>query len=206
MHNPNVPRATPFQPSQFPGAGCRRVCTVARFKTTATNKIFTVLNSHLDHHSEEARKLGASLLLARARFEARETGAPVFVTGDLNSRPEGIDAGAYKILTGAENPLPIAQDFLKKYAVNELGNFRMLDLRTEAPPENSSKALATFSDFAVPDLKAPINAQTLHIDFIFGGSSGGWTAERYRIVTTPPNDGILASDHYPVSADISMLS
>ena len=47
-------------------------------------KNFTVLNTHLDDQSDDQRRLAASLLLTRARFEAVTTGEPVFITGDFN--------------------------------------------------------------------------------------------------------------------------
>ena len=44
-----------------------------------------VINTHLDNVSDDQRKLGASMVLHRARYEARiRPGVPVFVTGDLN--------------------------------------------------------------------------------------------------------------------------
>ena len=43
-----------------------------------------MLNTHLDHKSDEQRRLGASLLLRRAWFEAATTENPVFLLGDFN--------------------------------------------------------------------------------------------------------------------------
>jgi endonuclease/exonuclease/phosphatase family metal-dependent hydrolase len=70
---------TPFVPSKFPGAGSFRVCTVAHLQPRNDGTKFTVLNTHMDERSEPQRKLAASLILARARYEAVTTDAPVFV-------------------------------------------------------------------------------------------------------------------------------
>ncbi len=42
------------------------------------------LNTHLDNDSDDQRKLGSSMILARARFEAAASGGLVFLSGDLN--------------------------------------------------------------------------------------------------------------------------
>lgn len=43
-----------------------------------------MLNTHLDDQSDAERRLAASMLLTRARFEAVTTGNPVLITGDFN--------------------------------------------------------------------------------------------------------------------------
>jgi endonuclease/exonuclease/phosphatase family metal-dependent hydrolase len=75
---------TPFEPSKFPGAGSIRICTVGRFRHIAQNLNFTLMDTHLDDQSEDQRKLGASLLLRRARFEAATRNSPVILAGDFN--------------------------------------------------------------------------------------------------------------------------
>lgn len=78
-------RHDPFEPSKYPGTYLCRICTVGRFAFTSQPDLtFTLLNTHMDHASDPARRLGASLLLWRARYEAVQTKSPVFVTGDLN--------------------------------------------------------------------------------------------------------------------------
>ena len=82
-------RNTPFVPSIFPGAGTYRICTAAHLAYTPLGSTdepikFTVLNTHFDHQSDDQRKLGASLMLARAKFEAAKTGEVVVIMGDLN--------------------------------------------------------------------------------------------------------------------------
>jgi hypothetical protein len=88
----------PFKPgSRFPGAGTPRLATFALFQllpsTAAAGKHdehgdirhIVLINTHLDHVSDDQRKLGAAMVLHRARYEAlKRPGVTVLVTGDLN--------------------------------------------------------------------------------------------------------------------------
>lgn len=83
---------SPFESgSRFPHAGSVRICTCARFKLLDEDRgtEFVILNTHLDNSSDHQRRLGASLLLYRAKYEALRPECPVFVMGDFN-RYEGI--------------------------------------------------------------------------------------------------------------------
>ncbi|OCH84831.1 hypothetical protein OBBRIDRAFT_374178 [Obba rivulosa] len=195
---------TPFKPSKYPGAGHNRVCTAGHFMLTtppsSQSANFTVFNTHLDHRSDAQRRLSASLLLTRARYETHTTRGPVFVMGDLNSPPIGRDAGAYKILTGQLPPMAIDPEFERKYTASgdTPGDFTMRDLGGETPKMRVSGHFATFTGF-----KKPNDAANLaRIDFIFGGSNGGWSADAYKVISTLTDDGILASDHRPVITDV----
>ena len=89
----------------------------------------------------------------------------------LDSPAEGEDTGAYRIVTGLEQPLPINETFAAKYAAkntNEL--FKMLDLRGETAPQKVSNNFATFTGFTKPGDPT----EWKRIDFIFGGSTMGW--------------------------------
>jgi len=194
----------PFEPSKFPGAGSIRLCTVARFSFNENNKSgnFTILNTHLDDRSDEQRRLAASLLLTRARFEAVKTNSPVFVTGDFNSPSTGPDSGAYNIMTGTEPPVVINATFATKYAVEDgdLPDFKLIDLRGAAQRRRVSANFATYTGFTLPN---DASAWT-RIDFIFGGSNMGWTVDSYSVESSLSDDGLLASDHRPVFVDISI--
>ncbi|KAH9944913.1 Endonuclease/exonuclease/phosphatase [Amylocystis lapponica] len=195
---------TPFEPSRYPGAGSHRVCEVARFtsNSSAAPHSFTLLNTHLDDRSDAQRRLGASLLLTRARYEAHATRAPVFITGDFNSAGAGPDSGAYQITTGAAPAVPVAAAFAEKYAVphGALPAFAMRDLKAAAPRLRVSGDFATFTGFNGPGDASVFT----RIDFVFGGSSGGWTADAYKVGSALTDDGVLASDHRPVFADVSV--
>jgi hypothetical protein len=97
----------PFKPgSHFPGACCPRLATFALFQVHLPaaaapapaagkhhqhelghghTRVVALINTHLDQISDAQRKLGAAMVLHRARYEARiRPDVPVFVTGDLN--------------------------------------------------------------------------------------------------------------------------
>ncbi|KAF9457929.1 Endonuclease/exonuclease/phosphatase [Collybia nuda] len=192
---------TPFEPSKFPGAGSVRICTAAHF-SHVSGKNFTYLNTHLDDQSDAQRRLGASMLLTRARFEAATTNGPVIITGDFNSPSTGSDSGAYGIITGATPPVAINATFAAKYAVgaDQFPDFKMLDLRGQTPRRNVASNFATFTGFTAPN----DTSHWTRIDFVYGGSNMGWTVDMYAVGTSLSDDGILASDHRPVFADISI--
>ncbi|KAJ7263436.1 Endonuclease/exonuclease/phosphatase [Mycena rebaudengoi] len=190
---------TPFDVSKFPGAGSFRICTVTHLRLrNAPNTAFTLLNTHMDDQSDAQRQLAASLILTRARFEAATSNAPVLIVGDFNSPPTGASAGAYNIITGASPPVAINATFAAKYA-STLAGFKALDLAARAPRRAVSRNFATFTGFTAV---ANTSAWT-RIDFVFGGSNMGWTADAYKVATSRTDDGMLASDHRPVFADVS---
>ncbi|KAL0066334.1 hypothetical protein AAF712_006592 [Marasmius tenuissimus] len=198
---------TPFEPSKFPGAGSIRICTAARFNVNnpapGTPKSFSYLNTHLDDQSDDQRKLGASLLLTRAKYEAVKNGGPVFITGDFNSPSTGSDSGGYSIITGASPPVAINATFAQKFSTgNEGGDFKMFDLRGEAPRQAVSKNFATFTGFTEP----ADTSSWSRIDFVFGGSNKGWKVDGYKVLSALQDDGTLSSDHRPVFADVVLQS
>ncbi|KZV87965.1 mannose-6-phosphatase [Exidia glandulosa HHB12029] len=191
---------TPDVPSKFPSAGSIRICTAGKF-TTSSGTNFTLLNTHLDDQSDDQRKLGGSMILTRARFEAVVNKEPVLVTGDFNSQATGSDSGAYQIVTGALAPVAVNATFAAKFAVpDDSPPFTLLDLREQAPPLLVGRNFATFTGFTAPT----DTSQWKRIDFAFGGSNGGWTAGGYKVETSLTDDGVLASDHRPVFADVTL--
>jgi endonuclease/exonuclease/phosphatase family metal-dependent hydrolase len=217
----NLPyRNTPFDVSKFPGAGSLRICTAGRFTLKTPKPVnFVLLNTHLDDQSDDQRRLGASLILQRARFEAFNSSGPVLVTGDFNSPSIGPDSGAYNISTGILPPVPINQTFAEKFAVpnGTLDNFVLQDLKGKTPRFDVGGDFATFTGFVNPG----DTSQYSRIDFVFGGSNGKWyvavscvlvtqlrsghrSADKYKVETSLTDDGIQASDHRPVFADISI--
>lgn len=132
-----------------------------------------MLNTHLDDRSDNQRRLAGTMVRMRARYEAATSGEPVIVTGDFNSPPSGTDSGAYRIATGAEPPTTsVNATFAQKYAVADdvLPDFVLQDLRAHSPRHLVSRNYATWIGFG-----APTNtSEWSRIDFIFGGSNGGW--------------------------------
>jgi len=164
----------------------------------------TILNTHLDHVSEDQRRYGASLLLVRGRYEAFTSSGSVFFMGDFNSSPTGVDSGAYKVITGQAPPLSIDESFRKKYNTGsadgdakDLSNFKFLDIREETPRFGVSANFATFTGWS-----PTITALWVRIDFVFGGSNGGWKSTSYHVGAGMSDDGMMHSDHRPVFVDL----
>lgn len=164
-------RPTPFRVSVYPGAGCVRICTAARFLSQTSSKPLTILNTHLDHVSEEQRRYGASLLLIRGRYEAAKSEGPVLLTGDFNSPPTGNDSGGYGVITGKVPPVQVDKGFAKTYDPGEhqLPSFKFLDTRTETPRFGVSGNFATFTGWS-----PSATDEWVRIDFVLGGSNHKW--------------------------------
>lgn len=77
---------TPNNISKGWDAVLERICTYALFRSNETNKIFWVLNTHLDHIGTEARQKSAELIWAKIN-ELNTNGYPVILLGDFNSTP-----------------------------------------------------------------------------------------------------------------------
>ncbi|KAG9014345.1 hypothetical protein FRB94_012751 [Tulasnella sp. JGI-2019a] len=205
---------TPFKPSRYPSAGSFRIATVARLSVIPGNSIsatgeraFIFINTHLDERSEGQRELGASLILHRARYEAskvQDHASAVIVVGDFNSEQTGSDSGAYRILTGVTLPKAIPLPFKEKFPIpdDHLRDFTMSDFLGATPRLDVSGYFRTFTGFEEPlGMK-----RGGRIDYVLGGSNGGWAARRYRTGSTITDDGMLASDHRPVFVDLELVT
>lgn len=85
---------TPEVPSIHPDAGCHRLCVCGLFEDLTTGKTFVFADTHLDHVSEEARVLGAEVILAEGLAHFKEY--PTILVGDFNATP---DEKAYQLLS-----------------------------------------------------------------------------------------------------------
>lgn len=111
-----------------------------------TGRLFNVLNTHLDDRSDEQRRLGAALLVHRARFEAQIGQHTVLILGDFNSSQSGRDSGAYQIATGVLEPPPLPADFLSAFPVSDdAPAFKMVDVKAEVPRQFVSGHYATYT-------------------------------------------------------------
>lgn len=89
-----------------------------------------------------------------------------------HSPSTGADSGAYSIITGTAPPVAINATFAQRFSVpdDQLPNFKLIDLRGQAPRRAVSTNFATFTGFTVPNDAS----DWTRIDFIFGGSNLGW--------------------------------
>lgn len=67
-------------------AACERVATWAILEETATHRQLFVMNTHLDHVGQTARKQSINLLLDKMR--QLHKGLPIVIMGDFNATPE----------------------------------------------------------------------------------------------------------------------
>lgn len=68
--------------SMFP-----RVCTWARFVHRLGGAAFYTYNTHLDHHSPEAREQGVRIIWERMCKQREQDGIPAILMGDFNGNP-----------------------------------------------------------------------------------------------------------------------
>lgn len=189
---------TPHVPSKFPGAGCIRCTTRARFITKTGGKVLTVMCTHWDHVSDGQRALAASLILYRGAHEAAVTGAPVFVLGDFNSPSDGADSSGYNIMTGNMEPVTIDKRFKREYSEGNRPDSKWVykDVAQETAPLGRSGHHASFTDF-----KKHARMDHTRIDFVMAGGEC-WKSERYRVGESFWEGEDMGSDHRPVWADV----
>ncbi|KIY63699.1 hypothetical protein CYLTODRAFT_359514 [Cylindrobasidium torrendii FP15055 ss-10] len=194
---------TPDEPTKFPGAGSIRLATYAKF-TQGTSE-FVVMNTHLDDQSDGQRRLGASMMLARAKYEAYNGGAgngKVFLMGDYNSPPKGTDSGGYDITVGNADPVAVNATWAARYEVpaGKLDEFALLDLRAQAPRQSVSVNYATYTSWPQPGN----SSEYRRIDFVFGGSVGDYSTDAYTVDSSLNDDGVWMSDHRPTVVEVSV--
>ncbi len=67
---------------------CPRTCLTVKVRDIENGMVFRVLNTHLDHISDEARILGIKQILNCACDETDEDNIPFILGGDFNAAPE----------------------------------------------------------------------------------------------------------------------
>lgn len=168
---------TPGEPSKDWDAAYPRTITRGLFNDSQTQNKFLVYNTHFDHISETARRECAKLLLQDiGETRKNDEKLSVVVTGDFNATP---DSKPYKILTGqADIDISI-----------HLADTKDL---SQTPPKGPEGTFTGFNRDNVGD--API-------DYIF--ANGDITVHSHTTIDDI-YDGILPSDHYPVSVEVSL--
>ncbi|MBQ8504566.1 MAG: endonuclease/exonuclease/phosphatase family protein [Clostridia bacterium] len=81
---------TPDEPyTKYEDSGCVRIATWATLKNKASGKIYTHINTHLDHVSDEARVLQVKALNKKIT-ELQKNGQPIICTGDFNADEKSV--------------------------------------------------------------------------------------------------------------------
>jgi len=91
--------ATKSWDSMFP-----RMCTWVTFLDKASGNVFTVFNTHLDHHGQEARDRGVQVIWNYVSQHRTRYTSPVIVMGDMNSAPADLPIRYLRGDAGEEGP------------------------------------------------------------------------------------------------------
>ncbi len=83
---------TPYLPaSRFPEQSeCPRVVLMTLVRERASGRMIRVYNLHLDHISENARRLGMQCVLDRVTEEQKKFPTETVILGDFNARPDSV--------------------------------------------------------------------------------------------------------------------
>ncbi len=66
---------------------CPRICTEVTLREIASNKVFRLTNTHLDHEGHPARCLAAEQIIQKDRSQTFFPEAPAILVGDMNAEP-----------------------------------------------------------------------------------------------------------------------
>lgn len=81
---------TPEEPyTKYEDSGCTRIATWATLKNKESGDVYTHINTHLDHVSDEARVLQTKVLNKKIA-ELQQAGHPVICTGDFNADEKSV--------------------------------------------------------------------------------------------------------------------
>lgn len=142
---------TPDEVSVGWDAALPRICTYALLERKSDQKLFWVFNTHFDHIGEKAR-LNSAALIVRMSKQFNISEAPMFIMGDLNSKPE-------------DGPIKLLNNNVKDARVNSMstygpeGTFFGFDLSAQALDRIDyifGKGL-TFNQYQVIDDRRPNN-------------------------------------------------
>lgn len=174
------------------GTACTRLATWVVIQDIKTQEEIILLNTHLDHVSEEAQVKGSELIMSRLHAlceerlrESTSSSVPrVVVTGDFNSIP---GSPPYLIFTRPYSSPSLSSTSLSLKAGRNASLY---------PPHGST---GTFTGWNHPKVIDGREEPLLEIDFIF-------VDERTKVyqygVLCDTFDGRLPSDHRPVVADL----
>ncbi|WP_203567753.1 endonuclease/exonuclease/phosphatase family protein [Aestuariimicrobium ganziense] len=168
------------------GASCTRIAVIADLLDRASGQVVTMVNTHLDHVSDEARTEGARSIVDRLGAATTPPRAAI-VTGDFNCA--GGASEAWRVLTEAG-----------------------LDDTWLVAAEREGEGLATFHGYSEPSADPAGQAQippthlpgslgqAVRIDWVL--ASPDWKVERAELVLDRPA-GVWPSDHWPLAATLT---
>jgi endonuclease/exonuclease/phosphatase family metal-dependent hydrolase len=162
------------------GNACTRICTWARFSDKKSSRNLYIYNTHLDHVSQPSRERSAVLLIRR--IADRRHRDPVVLTGDFNA---GEDNCAVVHLKG-KGTLPDSDGVQRENPLPLIDTFRVLQPHADD--------VGTFNGFN-GKRSGP------KIDYVFAGPDVEVLAAE---ILRDNEDGRYPSDHFPVTAAVSL--
>lgn len=138
---------TPDTPSTSWGSACRRIATWAILQDIVTKKSIMVLNTHLDHISQQARLNGATLI--KEKLGRMLNDLPIVVMGDLNIADDNL---AYSKIANAIFPL---NDVWKTTSPKKGKNYTFHDFG-KISPQDAEKIDYIFTSSKIKVKKAVI--------------------------------------------------
>ena len=156
-------------------SGENKSCTWAKFMDLSNNTEFYIYNLHLDSQNENYRRDSITDVIGKIQKTTRPSDT-VFLIGDFNSSSADPNGVDAKIR---------AAGFIDTYTIT---------------PTNKlvGDTYSTFHGY-----RASSDYKDLRIDRLYIRSSHTPVSNRYETITTKFN-GAYASDHYPISADLSI--
>lgn len=93
---------TPYVPgSRYPEqSNCPRICTELVLEDVEEQRVFRMVNTHLDHVGTLARKLGLTQILNHLQQVQLCPDAPVIIAGDFNATPESEEMAVFNDYPG----------------------------------------------------------------------------------------------------------
>lgn len=158
------------------GTACERMASWIRLRDLQTGRVIAVINTHLDHVSQEARERGIEMIRAHAERLSRDAAGapcPVIITGDFNASAEG----------------PLSAKLVGGGGIDAAVGLTLRDVYRVADPTFDGDE-ATYNDW-----KPRVEGE--RIDWIFASSEFD-VAE--AVIDRRMPAGVLPSDHFPVIA------
>lgn len=190
-----------FYLSQTPGKWSKswdsmhvRCSNWLKLRCLGSGNEFICLNTHLDHHGQQARIEGSKIIVDKIKKLRTRTDLPVIITGDFNSRawaPPGENVNTYSFPI-IPHSLPSAGTVLSVYTDN---GFR--DTFLEAGHINSLDT-NTYHDFYGESFP-PVG---LRLDWILFNSGSQKIHTKTHLIIHDAQPPRYPSDHYPVLAEL----
>ena len=203
---------TPSQPSKGWDASSIRILTAVVFQHRATNARFIFCNTHLDDAGSESRKNSIPLILGTIKRFQSQWGPdnslnqylPVVLAGDFNSKPE---QEAYKAMEASQ----YLDDAYKHIDVRRQYGDHITFTGFEPDKDKEEQGRIDFV-WLGPASKEESDPGAFEGDTSVKTGNNSlrngpwrWKVDGYAVLPNLFEDGVYASDHRAVVADLSLV-